>query len=132
MVSVCVRVTVPAGVSTLDVVVVRERSVELCSAGGFTTVVEEVDAGGVDGTSCCMYVSFSFTTAGLCATVVGSLTTVVEAVVPGRSQPASAAATAMIAVGRTYLIDVSMGWDDLLRQRTGAAIFGHPVSRCWF
>lgn len=134
LVSVSVRVAVPSGVSTREVVVERERSVvdsglvastvtfvdELDgAAGGFTIVVEEVDAGGA-AASLRTTVSFSFTT-GAWATLEGSFTTVVDDVLAGRSHPASAAATAMMAVGRTYFIDVSIGKDMALRQRYCAA-----------
>jgi hypothetical protein len=98
--SVFVLVEVPYGVSTRSVVVVRERSTVgsggAGAAGGFTIVVEEVEAGGEAGTSRCTTVSF-----------VG-WTMVVE-VLAGRSQPASAARARAIAVGRTYFfIEVSM------------------------
>jgi hypothetical protein len=106
LVSVCVRVAEPAGVSMRSVVVVRERSVVASgfevstvtfgagAAGGFTMVVEEVD--GATGTSRCTTVSF-----------VG-WTTVVDEVLAGRSQPARAATARTIAAGRAYLIEVSM------------------------
>ena len=98
------RVAVPIGVSTFSVVVVFSvvvsgfvastvTLVEDEGAGdGFTTVVEEV------GTSRWTIVSFS---------LVG-WTTVVEEVLAGRSQPASANRATAIAAGRAYFIDVSM------------------------
>jgi hypothetical protein len=106
VVSVSVRVALPMGVSTRWVVVSRERSVlDSGRAASIVTWVDDVLAGGEDATT----VSFSFTTSGpFSTTVVGSFTTVVEEVLAGRSQPASATSAAAIAAGRTYLIDVSM------------------------
>jgi hypothetical protein len=98
LVSVCVRVTEPAGVSTRVVSRVRDVSVA-CGAGaeGSTTVVELL-AGGASRT-----VSLSFTTAG-------SFTTVVEDGTAERSQPQRVAAVSTAA--RTgsitfFLIEVS-------------------------
>ena len=121
LVSVCVRVAVPIGVSTRVVERVRDVSVvdglfasmftlvdELgAGAAGSTTVVEEVLG---DGTS--RTVSFSFTTAGFSTIVVEEEGVPDEGAVDvDRSQPASVATANAAARGSiTYLIESLLVW----------------------
>ena len=119
MVSVCVRVAEPAGVSIVVVERVREVSVVEGLFASMFTLVDELGAGAEgstmvveelfgDGTS--RTVSFSFTTSGFSTIVVEEEGVPDEGAVDvDRSQPASAATANAAARGSiTYLIEVSV------------------------
>jgi hypothetical protein len=118
VVSVCVRVAEPAGVSMVVVERVRDVSVVDGLLASMVTLVEELGAGADgstmvvelfgDGTS--RTVSFSFTTSGFSTIVVEEEGVAEEGAVDvERSQPASVAMAKAAARGSiTYLIEVSM------------------------
>lgn len=112
---VSVFVAVPIGVSTRDVEVDFEVSVDELSAGLFAsmfTLVDE-DGAGEDGWTIVVEelgAVLSRTTVSFFSTVVGSFTTVVEEVVAGRSQAASRPAERAITGIRASFIVVSVPW----------------------